>query len=222
MSDTRVPGPVPTSVYRYYDAADILLYVGVTSRGTARNREHWSTKRWWQYVSHQEIDHFDSRDNALERERELIAAFSPPFNKQHNPAHKHLQTIYLAYAAAYQPGNESFIDLYRRTNHRVALRPMVERGGPPDDVWFATLPEHHVIARTMTIAPGKKNWVRVAADHGRPFGQVIEVVHGRGMVVLLRAHVSGAPWPPTTASAVLKLVDNKRLVTRITCIEASH
>jgi hypothetical protein len=30
----------PTSIYKYYDRQDILVYVGITSRGVARNREH--------------------------------------------------------------------------------------------------------------------------------------------------------------------------------------
>lgn len=29
-------------VYRYYDASDQLLYVGITSRGVTRNIEHQS------------------------------------------------------------------------------------------------------------------------------------------------------------------------------------
>jgi len=31
---------VPTSLYRYYDKYNVLLYVGITSRGLKRNREH--------------------------------------------------------------------------------------------------------------------------------------------------------------------------------------
>ena len=37
----------PTALYRLYDAASVLIYVGITSRPAARMRRHAKTQPWW-------------------------------------------------------------------------------------------------------------------------------------------------------------------------------
>lgn len=86
----------PTSVYRYYDATGVLLYVGITSRATTRQREHNADKEWWPYVARQQVEHFPSRQAAHDHEKALIRKFHPPFNRQHNPDHEAIRTLYLA------------------------------------------------------------------------------------------------------------------------------
>ena len=90
----------PTSVYLYYDASDILIYVGITSRGIKRNVEHNTTKDWWRFVARQEVEHFDTRHEALAREKALIATHSPPFNTHHNPDSAKAREAYLLFSAA--------------------------------------------------------------------------------------------------------------------------
>ena len=90
----------PTSVYRYYDERDLLLYVGITSRGASRNREHNDTKQWWQYVARQEVEHFRTRGEAAERERSLIRKHRPPFNTVHNIDAASSRAAYLAFRAS--------------------------------------------------------------------------------------------------------------------------
>lgn len=85
-----------TSLYLYYDKSDFLLYVGITSRGVARNREHDRGKEWWPYVARQEVEHLPSRVAALDRERALIQRHAPPFNVQHNSHHEAMRETYLA------------------------------------------------------------------------------------------------------------------------------
>ena len=86
----------PTSVYRYYDTDDVLIYVGITGRGVARNIEHNKSKEWWPHVARQEIDHFATREEALAEERRLIGTHLPPFNRQHNPQHELARASYLS------------------------------------------------------------------------------------------------------------------------------
>lgn len=90
-NDTKVP----TSVYLYYDEHDFLVYVGITSRGMKRQREHNDTKTWWKYVARQEVEHHPSRPAAEDRERYLIQRHRPPFNTVHNPDHKASKASYL-------------------------------------------------------------------------------------------------------------------------------
>lgn len=87
-------GDVPTSIYLYYDKFDVLLYIGITSRGITRNREHNADKAWWRYVVRQEVRHLSSREEAQRVERELIIRLRPPFNRQHNPGHEELADAY--------------------------------------------------------------------------------------------------------------------------------
>ena len=74
-----------TSVYLYFDALETLIYVGITGRGARRQREHNADKAWWPYVHHQSVEHYASRQEALDREAALIRRHSPPFNTVHNP-----------------------------------------------------------------------------------------------------------------------------------------
>lgn len=86
--------PVTTSVYRYYDKHGRLIYVGITSRGAQRNREHNESKDWWRWVARQEVSHYDCREEAEEMERTLIQAYHPPFNTQHNKGWQEIRDAY--------------------------------------------------------------------------------------------------------------------------------
>lgn len=86
---------VPTSLYKYYDRDGVLLYVGITSRGSARNTEHNKSKSWWQFVERQDVEHHRSRASATQRETSLIRRFAPPFNKQQNPDYETAKSAYL-------------------------------------------------------------------------------------------------------------------------------
>ena len=93
--------PPRTSVYLYYDRFDILIYVGITSRGTRRNAEHNSDKVWWPFVVRQDVEHYPTRFEALAREKALIQKHQPPFNVQHNPRHAEVRSAYLLFASAH-------------------------------------------------------------------------------------------------------------------------
>lgn len=88
-----------TSVYRYYDAHGVLLYVGITSRGMTRQHEHNQAQPWWTHVVRQEVDHHPTRLLAGAAEKRLIREHRPPYNVQHNPDHRALRAQYEAFVA---------------------------------------------------------------------------------------------------------------------------
>jgi len=86
--------PTATSVYTYFDDNEVLIYVGITSRGMQRQREHNNDKAWWPFVARQSVEHFPSSPAAHLREIELIQKNQPPFNSQHNPHHIAMERLY--------------------------------------------------------------------------------------------------------------------------------
>lgn len=65
------------AVYRFYDAGDALLYVGVTKNFGLRWQRHASAKPWWPEVQRQTVDWYDEAEalrvevEAIEREKPL-------------------------------------------------------------------------------------------------------------------------------------------------------
>ncbi|MCK1813286.1 GntR family transcriptional regulator [Streptomyces sp. XM4011] len=75
-----------TALYRLYDDAEQLLYVGITSRPKERMRQHAGDKHWYREVSFREIEWFDSREEAGQAEVEAIRTERPLHNHQHLPS----------------------------------------------------------------------------------------------------------------------------------------
>jgi hypothetical protein len=98
-----------TSLYRFYDAEDRLLYVGVTSVGPSRWREHEQFRAWWRLVVRSTVEHFDDRPSALAAERAAILAEKPLHNTQGTLA----RTPRPAIIRAYRSGSMS-----ERSDHR--------------------------------------------------------------------------------------------------------
>jgi hypothetical protein len=73
------------TVYRYYDAAGRLLYVGATGQGHWRAHEHRRTAPWWLSVVRAEFEHCTSAVAAFERETALIMKLAPLHNRADNP-----------------------------------------------------------------------------------------------------------------------------------------
>lgn len=87
--------PEPTSVYLYHDQRAVLLYVGITKQGPGRQSQHNAVAEWWRYVAGQQVEHYDTREEAKARETWLIKAKRPPFNRQENPDWRELRHAYL-------------------------------------------------------------------------------------------------------------------------------
>jgi predicted GIY-YIG superfamily endonuclease len=73
-----------TSLYRHFDAEGSLLYVGISLSWPARTKAHAHGSRWFDMVAKVEIERFDTREAALDAEREAIKREKPKFNIIHN------------------------------------------------------------------------------------------------------------------------------------------
>lgn len=70
-------------LYRFYDAAGVLLYVGVTSNFPGRWQEHKRKANWWSAASHVEVtDRYPHMNAALDAELEAIRTEGPSFNRR--------------------------------------------------------------------------------------------------------------------------------------------
>ncbi len=74
-----------TSVYRFFDDRDVLLYVGMTNSLSHRLAQHEAKKSWWRAVSSVTIEHYNTREQAAIAEREAIRAELPYWNIEYQP-----------------------------------------------------------------------------------------------------------------------------------------
>jgi predicted GIY-YIG superfamily endonuclease len=65
------------AVYRHYDAAGCLLYVGMSADPMSRSKAHRSASGWFTEVRRIEIDWFESKSAAIAAEREMTARLQP-------------------------------------------------------------------------------------------------------------------------------------------------
>lgn len=70
-----------TFLYRCFDCADRLLYVGVTKNPDDRFREHRATSRWFPNVTRIEKEEFLDRKSALKAELTAIRSEGPLHNR---------------------------------------------------------------------------------------------------------------------------------------------
>jgi hypothetical protein len=76
---------VSNDLYRMFDRAGRLLYVGISFNAGERATQHAESKPWWPQVDHIRIEHLTcSREDALRKERWAIYAEKPIHNVQHN------------------------------------------------------------------------------------------------------------------------------------------
>lgn len=74
----------PHALYRFYDHAGRLLYIGITSALSARLSNHGDTKPWWVDVANITVSHYVNRDEVLAAERAAIISERPLWNVKHN------------------------------------------------------------------------------------------------------------------------------------------
>lgn len=72
-----------TSLYRHYDAAGRLLYVGISFSAITRTAQHAAYSPWWDDVARMDVERFSSRAEAEAAEIVAIREERPLFNKRH-------------------------------------------------------------------------------------------------------------------------------------------
>ncbi len=74
-----------TAVYRFFNAADELLYVGITGDPRARWAQHAAEKAWWPDVVRHTVEWLPSREEALAAKAAAITAEAPLHNVAGTP-----------------------------------------------------------------------------------------------------------------------------------------
>lgn len=87
---TREPPPDPVvaapgvhHLYRHFDAAGQLLYVGVSVHALVRLCDHKKESEWFWRIARIDVTAYATRDDALRAERLAIRREKPRFNVQH-------------------------------------------------------------------------------------------------------------------------------------------
>ena len=73
-----------TALYRHYDAANRLLYVGISLSQSSRLEQHMQDSKWAADIATIKIEYFSSRNEAFHAEKTAIQAEYPIWNLQHN------------------------------------------------------------------------------------------------------------------------------------------
>jgi predicted GIY-YIG superfamily endonuclease len=87
MTDEKPPER--TALYRFYDANDRLLYVGITTNPKRRWYAHSRDKYWWPEVTRKAIEWFETRKSAERIEKIEIAEERPVYNRNLNGDRRH-------------------------------------------------------------------------------------------------------------------------------------
>jgi len=69
-------------LYRHWDAAGSLLYVGITGNLATRLRGHRHTASWFPEIANITLQHFPDNEALLAAERQAIAEENPIYNKR--------------------------------------------------------------------------------------------------------------------------------------------
>jgi predicted GIY-YIG superfamily endonuclease len=84
IEERRTGSKTGHSLYRFYNAAGKLLYIGITGNPKTRFADHRKKKLWWPEVAVREICHYPTRTAVLAAERAAIKAERPVHNVIYN------------------------------------------------------------------------------------------------------------------------------------------
>ncbi|MFI8191403.1 GIY-YIG nuclease family protein [Streptomyces sp. NPDC085946] len=118
-----------TALYRLYNVAGDLLYVGISNNPENRLRGHRSDKSWWHEVDGVSIHWFDTRYKASVAEAEAIAVEKPRHNRQGTEAHRARISI-LSKAIPPEKRRNRSVGLKARSVQMRTLRDLRAQGVP--------------------------------------------------------------------------------------------
>lgn len=78
----------PQALYRFWDKNNTLLYIGISNNFLGRITQHTSTAEWFPQASYVTLEHFDSRLEVEQAEKNAIKSELPLYNKTHNPIYE--------------------------------------------------------------------------------------------------------------------------------------
>lgn len=91
---TTISQDESTALYRFYDAAGRLLYVGITGDPADRWARHAAEKAWWPNVARHTVQWLPSRKDALAAEAAAIVAEAPLHNVAGTPRQRDATTAF--------------------------------------------------------------------------------------------------------------------------------
>lgn len=104
----------PTTLYRLYDSADDLLYIGIGGNPGRRFEQHRTEKPWWGDVARIALEHHPTRDAALKAELTAIRTENP----RHNIAGRDPAAASTLPAWRHRPlSNGAYLDIEDRGDH---------------------------------------------------------------------------------------------------------
>lgn len=71
-------------LYRHFDCNGVLLYVGISQDHLSRTYQHSKRSPWFEKIHYITVEHFETRDQAMEAELFAIRTELPLFNKKHS------------------------------------------------------------------------------------------------------------------------------------------
>lgn len=74
-----------TALYRFWDAGNVLLYIGISENPDARFAKHEALKPWWPHVVRKAIEWYDNRELAEAAETEAIRTERSLYNVAGSP-----------------------------------------------------------------------------------------------------------------------------------------
>ena len=77
-----------SAVYRIYNAADELIYIGMSYEPAVRVRVQRREKAWGHEIARYEVDWHQDRAASQRAEEQLIKEFQPRYNVTHTPEHR--------------------------------------------------------------------------------------------------------------------------------------
>lgn len=84
-----------TALYRHFDEAGRLLYVGIAKEPGKRGEQHRYHSKWHRFMADTSVEWFPTRAAAALAERAAIADEAPIFNQTHNKKNRDAAVNYL-------------------------------------------------------------------------------------------------------------------------------